>query len=314
MGGSQFDMSAKTEAAPLVSIGLAVFNGEKYLASAIDSILSQTFTDFELVISDNASTDSTQEIAQRYAQQDNRVRYVRNRSNIGGANNENRTFELSRGKYFRLAAHDDVCHPRLIEACVAELDEHPDVVLCYTDIVEIDENGTRTGVFRLRKGTESTAVERLRGLVKRDYNCEPTYGLIRADVMRTVRPQQNYTDSDRVWLCELAAKGRFAVVPEPLFCKRYHAGNIYVDTRARTAWFNPEWNGRIAVPNWLQLGAHLRIAVTIRGSALTKLRLVGIAMRWAFDNRFRLAKDVLVSTMMLLRIRRPVPQSEHNWL
>ncbi len=92
-----------TEKAPKVSIGLAVYNGEKYLGQAIDSILAQTFTDFELIISDNASTDRTPEICKKYAAQDARIRYHRNPTNIGGANNENQTFRMSRGEYFRWA-------------------------------------------------------------------------------------------------------------------------------------------------------------------------------------------------------------------
>ncbi len=89
--------------APLVSIGIPVYNGGKYLEETLDSILNQTFTDFEVIVSDNASTDNTREIVEAYAAKDPRVRYYRNAENIGAAPNYNRTFELSRGKYFRLA-------------------------------------------------------------------------------------------------------------------------------------------------------------------------------------------------------------------
>ena len=78
-----------------MSIGLAVYNGEKYLAEAIESLLAQTFRDFELIISDNASTDGTAEICERYAARDPRIRYSRNTTNIGGANNENLTFSMA---------------------------------------------------------------------------------------------------------------------------------------------------------------------------------------------------------------------------
>src|SRR5262245_40295511 len=125
---------------PLVSIGLAVYNGEEYLSDAISSILAQSFTDFELIISDNASTDRTEEICKTYADMDSRIRYSRNETNIGGVNNENLTFRLSKGKYFRLAAHDDVCDPKLIEKCVEVLERDQDVILCQTAIVNIDEN------------------------------------------------------------------------------------------------------------------------------------------------------------------------------
>jgi glycosyltransferase involved in cell wall biosynthesis len=111
--------------APKVSIGLAVYNGEAYLKEAVDSILTKRFTDFELIISDNASTDRTEKLCRAYAAQDERVRYHRNPTNIGGANNENQTCANGSGQYFRWAAHDDVCAPTLLEKCVAALDENP---------------------------------------------------------------------------------------------------------------------------------------------------------------------------------------------
>ena len=116
---------------PKVSIGLAVYNGERYLRQAIESILGQTYTDFELIISDNASTDSTQQICLEYAAEDGRISYHRNATNIGGANNENLTFRKAKAPYFRWAAHDDYVAPQLLERCVAILDTHPDVVLAY---------------------------------------------------------------------------------------------------------------------------------------------------------------------------------------
>ncbi len=86
--------------APRVSIGLPVFNGERYLARAIDSVLGQDFRDFELIICDNASTDRTAEICAAYARRDARVRYVRNPRNLGAGPNYDRCFHLARGTYF----------------------------------------------------------------------------------------------------------------------------------------------------------------------------------------------------------------------
>ena len=96
---------------PRVSLGFPVYNGERYLAAALDSLLGQTFRDLEVVICDNASTDRTAELCAAYAARDARVRYHRNPTNLGAAPNFNRTFELSRGEYFKWAAHDDVCAP-----------------------------------------------------------------------------------------------------------------------------------------------------------------------------------------------------------
>src|SRR3974377_1117825 len=99
---------------PKVSIGLPVYNGENYLRLAIDSILTQDYTDFELIISDNASADATQEICREYTARDCRIRYYRNKINIGASGNYNRVFELARGGLFKWAAHDDVHLPAFL--------------------------------------------------------------------------------------------------------------------------------------------------------------------------------------------------------
>jgi glycosyltransferase involved in cell wall biosynthesis len=115
-----------------VSLGLPVYNGERFVKHAIESVLNQTFNDFELIISDNASTDSTQEICEGFARQDPRVRYIRQEINIGAKANFNRVFEYSRGEYFKWVAADDVCGPRYLELTVAQLDSYPTAVLAHT--------------------------------------------------------------------------------------------------------------------------------------------------------------------------------------
>src|SRR6476646_2411498 len=117
---------------PKVAIGLPVYNGAKYVAEAIESVLAQTYGDLELVISDNASTDATEEICRDYTARDSRVRYARAEQNGGAAWNFNRTFELSRGEYFKWLAHDDAIGPQYLARCLAVLDRDPGVVLCHT--------------------------------------------------------------------------------------------------------------------------------------------------------------------------------------
>lgn len=288
---------------PRVSIGLAVYNGEKYLEEAIRSILAQTFTDFELIISDNASTDRTAEICKRYAEQDPRIRYSRNETNIGGANNENLTFKLARGRYFRWAAHDDICAPELLEKCAEVLDRYPEVVLCQTATVTIDENGHDLGSEQHYEGTASTPVERFRQLSSMYHRCESTYGLIRSEVMRRTRLQLNYTDSDRVLLCELALYGSFYQVPEPLFYKRLHPGNQYKDWQGRMAWFLPDLqkSGRLTFPMSQQFFDYLvtihRVPLAWRDKLLCYLWMGP----WLYVNKRRLVNELLVAGHMLLQ-------------
>jgi glycosyltransferase involved in cell wall biosynthesis len=239
---------------PRLSVGLAVFNGADYLDEAIKSLLTQTFEDFELIICDNASTDRTQEICEHYAAVDDRVRYYRNPKNIGGANNENLTFALSRGEYFRWAAHDDICAPELFERCIETLDRTPDAVLCYTRSVIIGGAGDiKCEVFH-EKGMAATPARRLRELAFRDHGCEATYGVVRSKILAAAGLQKNYTDSDRILLCALALRGRFIQLDEPLFLKRYHEKNQYLDWRERMFWFEPEGTRHLFLPHWLELG------------------------------------------------------------
>jgi glycosyltransferase involved in cell wall biosynthesis len=289
---------------PRVSIGLAVYNGERYLRQAIDSILAQTFTDFELIISDNASADRTEEICKEYSAKDSRIRYYRNEKNIGGANNENRTFILSRGEYFRWAADDDVCAPGLIEKCVEILDQHPTVVLCYSMITEIDENGDPVRTISQSKGRSAKPHERFRDLARKDHNCEATYGLIRADILHKTHLQKNYTDSDRALLCELSLYGQFFEIQEPLFYKRYHPKNMYVNMRARMAWFDPALKGKIVFPFWMQFFDYLTIIKRVPLPLQEKIRCYAIMIRWLADHGKNLAGDVVLALYALLHAAR----------
>ena len=134
---------------PKLSVGLPVYNGENFLALAIEGLLSQTYTDFELIISDNASTDRTREICEEYAKKDQRIRFVRSETNLGAAPNHNRTFELSRGEYFKWAAHDDESDPNLLSRCMEWIERAPDsVVLVYTEAELIDSEGQTTGHYQ----------------------------------------------------------------------------------------------------------------------------------------------------------------------
>lgn len=284
---------------PKVSIGLAVYNGSEYLREALDSILAQTFTDFELIISDNASTDTTESICREYAARDSRIRYFRNARNIGGANNENLTFRLARGEYFRWAAHDDVLQPRLLEECLRVLESDPGVVLCHTAISVIDGKGNRIGSVSRNHGSSSDAGRRFRAVaLARDY-CEETYGLIRSSVLRRTRLQLNYTASDRTLISELALYGRFHEVPELLFLKRMHKGNEYLDWRTRMAWFDPSYTGKIFFPFWSQLWDYLLTINRSRASKLTQARCVAVILGpWTLGHAKNLIKDIAVAVQM----------------
>jgi glycosyltransferase involved in cell wall biosynthesis len=124
---------------PKVSVCIPVYNGSKYIAESIDSVLAQTYEDFDLTICDNCSTDNTQEIVRSF--HDSRLKYVRNTKNLGLVGNANRCLELARGEYVCILHHDDVMLPENLERKVHILDENADVGLVHSNLILIDEKG-----------------------------------------------------------------------------------------------------------------------------------------------------------------------------
>jgi len=247
---------------PRVSIGLPVFNGENYLAEALDSLLAQTYTDFELIISDNASTDRTEEICRTYAVKDERVDYHRNEANVGAARNFNQLFALASGEYFKWAAHDDLCAPEYLRKCVEALDRESDVVLCYPKTSIINARGELveyyTDGFSLRSPKPH---QRLRDVFRAPGLCNPVFGLIRASALRRTALIGNYAAADRVLLAELALLGQFYEVPEHLFFRRGHpqrslAANVTDNEIA--AWFDPALRKRILLPRWRRFSEYIK--------------------------------------------------------
>jgi glycosyltransferase involved in cell wall biosynthesis len=291
-------------AMPRVGIGLAVYNGEEFLAQAIESILGQTFEDFNLLISDNASTDGTAAIAKRYAATDSRVTYSRNDANIGGARNENLTVELTSGEYFRWAAHDDYLEPELLAKCVTVLDRDPDVVVCYTQVRQVDvELGTDQVISRNNADSPRPGTRFRKVLLSREF-LEETYGLMRRGVLEQTELQADYVASDRTLMAELSLYGRFHEVPEPLFVKRLHAKNRYVDWRTRIAWFRPDATGAVSFPWWAQFADLWRTIRRARVSPAVKAECVLGIVLWTLQRSPNLAKDLAVGLYALARGRR----------
>ncbi|MGB5873291.1 MAG: glycosyltransferase family 2 protein [Bacteroidota bacterium] len=255
---------------PRVSIGLPIYNGELYLRETLDSLLAQTYADFELLISDNGSTDGTQRICEEYAARDPRVKYYREAENRGAAWNYNRVVELATGEYFKWAAHDDLCAPTYLEKCIEVLDRDPGVVLCFPDDQDIDKESTPIDARRAThvpgdmRASSPKASERLRNLARYDHDCEEVFGLVRLEVLRKTRLIQSYTDSDRTLLGELGLYGRFHQVPEPLFLHRHHSSSscranpVEGGWHERARWFDPGLSNRVLFSQWRQLWEYSR--------------------------------------------------------
>jgi glycosyltransferase involved in cell wall biosynthesis len=228
--------------APRLTIGLPVYNGEKYVAESLDALLGQSFTDFELIISDNASTDSTGDICRRYEKQDSRVRYFRQSRNVGLAPNHNFVAEQARTELFKWASNDDLYARDLLERCIDVLDKYPDAVLAHSWTAMVDESGVVTKAFKYPLNTASQrAPERFRSLLF-DSGGDDDYGIVRTEILRRTAMKESYHHADRTIIAELSLYGRFCQVPDWLYFRRDHADRAeraYPSLRSRCVNMDP---------------------------------------------------------------------------
>lgn len=254
-----------------VAIGIPVYNGKNFLSVAIDSILAQTYGDFELIISDNASVDGTEEICRRYAHQDSRIRYVRHAKNLGAAINHNVVFNMSNAQYFKWMSHDDVLGPTFLASTVAALEADAGVVLASPGTTLIDEKGAPL-LFSPERGglidpsgsclpampekngdlASSDPVARFNALVAHTILCVEIYGLIRSSALSRTSLQGSYLGGDKILLAELSLQGRFWKGNEPLLFRRCHPAQYSVAGKSdayRARWFFGEGKGPALLHN-----------------------------------------------------------------
>jgi glycosyltransferase involved in cell wall biosynthesis len=233
---------------PVVSIGLPVYNGEATLRRALDALLAQDFTDFELIISDNASTDGTRAICEEYAARDERIRYHRNEKNLGAAANYNRVAELARGEFFRWAAHDDLCDPSHLKRCMQAMrDAPPGTVLCYPCTLIIDGEEQVTEKYEDGIGCVDSRPHVRLGVVLRELVlCNSVMGLMRLEALRKTRLIARFRSSDVLLLSELAMLGPVVEIPEYLFLRRRDAksyGVARLTPEEQAVWFDTASKG-----------------------------------------------------------------------
>ena len=212
---------------PGISVGMPVYNGGRYLRLAIESVLAQSYGDFELIISDNASTDETEDTCREYAARDPRIVYLRNATNIGAAANYNQLFHRSRAEYFRWFNADDLSSPRLHQECLAALQAHPGASMAYGKTALIDSDGLVTGPYedRLNLQQESVA-ERFFEFLRVVGQTNAIYGLMRRSALAAtaLMGSGKFPAADTILMAELALQGRIVEVPETLFFRRMHKG------------------------------------------------------------------------------------------
>lgn len=236
---------------------MPLYNAERYVREALDALLAQDYPNFELIISDNASTDTTERICREYAARDRRVRYHRAESNLGAVWNFRRVFELSRGEYFMWAAFDDLRAPQYLSRCVAALEAQPEAVMCCTGIQIIDEDGRAVEEVDFPLGIRMAGREvwpRVRAVARSLYWYD-FYGLMRRRVLSTTRLPQPCWGFDVVLMMEMCLRGEVLLVPEKLFFYRVIKGKTGEQAAAT---LGPANNARGAMSmNWGGLTAEL---------------------------------------------------------
>lgn len=194
---------------PTVSIGMPVYNERTYVRAAIESVLSQSYDDFELLISDNASDDGTSEICDSYAALDGRITYVRHERNKGAIFNFNFTLSRSVGRYFMWLGGHDKLPLGFLEQATRVLDRHPSVVLAYGKTVLIDTNDAELGILPEDYDTVGLPPHlrfvRIMWALK---SCSLVYGLFRGPIIRKIRVQPVW-GPDHLILADMALRGEF---------------------------------------------------------------------------------------------------------
>lgn len=215
-------MNGRRVLVPQVSVGVPVFNGERYLGRTLESLLGQTLTDLELIVSDNASTDGTREICEDFARRDSRLRYLRQAANIGAPRNWNAVVHAARGMYFKWSSASDLCPPGALERCVNVLRSDASVALCYGRTQFIDEHerplgGAAEGDIDISDELPSKRFER----VCTEFRLNSAQcGVYRLEVLRRSRLDRLYPSGDMALMEELALHGKFRLLPEVLLLRR----------------------------------------------------------------------------------------------
>jgi len=279
-----------------VTIGLPVFNGEAFLQEAVTSLLCQSLTNFELIISDNASTDGTEEICREAARRDARIRYVRQPRNLGAPENWNFVVREARGRFFKWASDSDVCSPRFLEACVGPLLEDESVVLCLGGTRYIDEAGdpVTLGVCDLEALEPQPSARFRRVCMDLAMNNEQ-YGVIRTDVLRKTRLDRPYPHGDLVLMAELAMMGGFKLLPEVLLTRRIAPGHWarLMSSEQLDGMFWPEGRPTARVVLLRRHLDYLRTALTSPVAWPERLRAAGFALRFAYWKKRDIAEDIV---------------------
>jgi glycosyltransferase involved in cell wall biosynthesis len=295
-----------------------VYNGQKYIRDTLDSLVAQTLSDIEILVTDNCSTDNTPQIVGEYAARDPRVKYIRNQTNVGPARNYNRSLDLATAPYFKWNPADDVCAPDFLEKCVKALDEDPTVVLAYPRTSVIDTAGKVVGQYTyeidfdvaspaLRLGRMMTVNHKLHG-------AHELYGVMRTDALRNSGGFRCHVRGDSVLLARMAMLGRLRRIDEYLFFNRDHTdrSSKYLSRKLvrkgsrlsryigcgplpSAEWWDPTLRGRIVFPEWRVWREYLRAVQETPMTVSARLACFATVTRFTARHSGKMGRDLLIA-------------------
>jgi glycosyltransferase involved in cell wall biosynthesis len=281
---------------PLVTIGVPVYNGERFLEATLDCLLAQTYRNIEIIVSDNASTDGTAAICARYAQRDRRVQHARTEINVGASGNIRRLAGMLRGEYFKLSNADDLVEPEFVARCVEVLESDPTVALVCTlsRLIDMDDRQLRNYQDDMHI-CESSPVDRFLRILARIRLTNSIQGVGRADILRELFLRHgSYDGADMVMLAAISARGGIHQIQQVMFDRRMHEWSASAkcgDHRATQEYLDPATSG--AVPAYLTRIACGYVAEGFRAPlpASIRMQLVYKALRSLISQRGVLARE-----------------------
>jgi len=284
-----------SDAVPLVSIGVPVYNGAKFLGRALDTLLSQDLGDLEIIVSDNASSDATPEVCHEYARLDGRIRVVRQPRNLGAPANWNFVARAARGQYFKWASASDLCAPGLLRAAVDCLTAQPQAMLAYPRTIYIDNDGAEIG--RSRRDIEildSCPVLRFKRVTEGLSINNAQQGVVRRSALLATRLDRLYPGGDLVLMAELALLGTFVLLPDHLLFRRaspehWTANRSDADLDQM---FWPEGAPRLKLVHVRRHLDYLATALRAKLSLGDRLEVARFALKHAYWSRAAIGADV----------------------
>lgn len=276
-------------AQPRVTIGLPVFNSETYLSESLDSLLNQTYGDFKLIISDNASTDGTADICQEYAKRDSRIQYHRNSENIGMAPNFNLVASRADTPWFKWASADDLSAPTLLEEALPVIEADSSIVLCYPKTILLNSvEGTEEKYDDNLHLMQDDPIPRFIHVVDKIGLCNVTFGLIRMEVLRQTNMLKSFPGADLAFVAELSLYGKFCELPSYLFYRRLHpqaSSWSRNDSEHQNRRFHSERSRGTSMNRWRTRVEHFRAVRRSPLSLREKLFLGGDLVRQMYWER-----------------------------